>query len=146
MKIFVLRWQGPGWYALAEDLPDRYGIDLVGRVKGLKPANLGAGYLTGPKWVEDPEEAFRIFNPDGQVISLLGYDREAMYPYLQVNWRGPGWYAPVAGSDTCYLEQVSEEKREYPETYGLGLGTPEWYSSIFEPFQGYKIEEIWQTA
>jgi hypothetical protein len=41
-------------------------------------------------------------------------------------WMGPGWYAPrgEAGA-VCYYWCGSDRTAE-PDTYPMGLGTPEW--------------------
>jgi hypothetical protein len=47
-------------------------------------------------------------------------------------WQGPGWYAPRShyGSDRqsfTRFYRVGVEGDRKPDTYGMGLGTPEWF-------------------
>jgi len=147
MKTFSLYWQGRGWYSIFEETPVSYAGDRVGKV--YKPSDLGEGYIGSPKWFEDPEKAFlSLFRSlTGQKLERgdgINITCRSDTGYLLIDWRGPGWYAPQAQGDVCHLAHVSSDRDEYPETLGLGLGTPEWCSSISDASIGFEIEELWR--
>lgn len=42
-------------------------------------------------------------------------------------WEGPGWYAGRQEGDVVKDYHVGSDRDEQPDTYTMGLGTPQWY-------------------
>ena len=50
-----------------------------------------------------------------------------------IRWQGAGWYAPRQEGqegDVTFFYFCGVNPRREPSTYGLGLGTPDWFPAI----------------
>ena len=47
-----------------------------------------------------------------------------------IRWQGAGWYAPCQERGAVVFYFCGDDPRQEPDTYTLGLGTPEWFDAI----------------
>ena len=47
-----------------------------------------------------------------------------------IRWQGAGWYAPRQESGVTVYYFCGDDPRQEPDTYSLGLGTPDWFDTI----------------
>lgn len=47
-----------------------------------------------------------------------------------IMWKGAGWYAPRQESGEVRYYWCGGDRNQEPETYSMGLGTPEWIDAL----------------
>jgi hypothetical protein len=47
----------------------------------------------------------------------------------EIMWQGAGWYAPRQERGVVRYFFCGDNRAAEPNTYGMGLGTPEWFDA-----------------